>query len=304
MRSTSVFFLTCIFLCATFSTKVLSAQDSNPEFEAAFHVADSLMHAADFELAALAYENIYFQAGDFATRFRANISKSQALKMQGRFSDAARELARSLVGLRSNELIREVLYEMALCRYLAADFAGARSEMLQIKAYAGNTSLKPEYYLLFSLIETKNNNKEQARDYAVLFSNALDASPECKNAMEEEIKLLFESDFPKLRNPEKAGRWATFLPGTGHLYAGYPGWGILNGGLQLSGLALAAYLAFNHYYFSAFILGLGTFQMFYFGGIRHAERMTAKRNKKLEDAFLLHLTELLSGFQSQPCITH
>lgn len=301
MKLTNAFYLICISLCVIFSTNQLKAQDSIPEPPNQLYTADSIMASGDFELAAIAYEHLFFNSTDRQLKLEANLKKAEALKAVGKFDQAANDLGRSLIGQRDKENLLKILYQMALCRFLNTDYPGARSEMLQLLAYAGNTPLNNDCYMLFSLIESMNKKPEEALKYSILFVDNIDAKPDCKASMHDEITNLFSSSYPRFCNPDKASRLSTFLPGTGQMYTGYPWWGILNGGIQLSSLTVAALLIFNHYYFSAFVLGFGTFQMFYFGGIKHAHELAIKKNKKSENMFLLKLTNMLTEYQNTPC---
>jgi len=301
MKLTNAFYLIYISLCVIFSTNQLKAQAPIPELTDPFHAPDSIMATGDIELAAIAYENLYFNSTNKQIRLEANLKKAGALKAIGKFDQAANDLGRSLIGQRDKDTLINILYQMALCRFLNTDYPGARSEMLQLLAYAGNSPLNNDCYMLFSLIESMNKKPEESLKYALLFIDNIDAEPDCKTSMQNEVTNLFSTAYPRFRKPDKASRFSTFLPGTGQMYAGYPWWGILNGGIQLSSIGVAALLIFNHYYFSAFMLGFGTFQMFYFGGIKHAHELAIKKNKKSENMFLFKLTNILTEYQNTPC---
>jgi hypothetical protein len=106
------------------------------------------------------------------------------------------------------------------------------------------------------------------------------------------------------RNPEKARMLSTFLPGSGHLYSGKPGAGLLNGFSQLASLGIAGILAYNQMYIAGVIAGLGMFQSFYFGGIRQAGELTEERNQRemlaYQESLLALLVELYQHNANEP----
>jgi hypothetical protein len=105
------------------------------------------------------------------------------------------------------------------------------------------------------------------------------------------------SNYPKLKDKDKAIKWATFLPGSGHIYAGYTGEGIMNLTLQAASLGFIGYHIYISHFVSAFTIGSGMFQHFYFGGINRVQFLVDKRNYINNRKFNDPVKDLVVGIQ-------
>lgn len=92
------------------------------------------------------------------------------------------------------------------------------------------------------------------------------------------------ANIPKQKS-EKIGKFLSYFPGLGHLYAGYPVEGIACFVLNASILTFGVYEAYNAYYLTAYLGGAGMLSGTYFGGYARANYLIRKHNYKVTKAF-------------------
>lgn len=306
MKLISAFYLTCIFLCATpiISQACLegisegnnwSEQDlirsgcSYRELQMMLF-ADSLFASGNYFAAAIAYERLFYHAANPDIRFRANLSKVQALKQQGAYAKAFADIQRSLLQHVEPAKRAEVLYEMAFCAYMDGQYREA----------------------LNAIVQWEHSFQDQAVEHPVRLVKGLTLLRLGQwQALEEHIwrmASLYESDsvqmlskkisghlhrVPRIKKPERAGLLSSFIPGAGQFYAEAPGKGVLNASSQILSLGTALLLANSGHYIATFSVGLGLFQGFYFGGVRQAARLAVNRNEGAMNEFIQNLGEQL-----------
>ncbi len=289
MRLISVFYLICIFLCVTCSLNAGQVGGKNE----AFFYADSLFQGGNYFESALAFERVYFFASDPHLRARANLGRARALKQTGDFNRARNDLQRSLSFREDNELHYQIMYEMAFCDYMAGNYTAAISMLKQVAYFYGDSHSADQVLLLFALSYTSLAQWDLAKESTVDFLNSRFEESPIRDSLLYRIDELFcECRWPEMKSQKRASNFATFLPGTGHLYAGYPGKGMINASSQLLSLGITGLMAYHNLYVSGFLMGLGMFQSFYFGGIRQATVLTQQRNSK----GLLDYKSLLQDF--------
>lgn len=294
MKWTSAFYSICIFLCAIFSGKGETLAQGN-----VFQAGDSLFAVGRFFEAGIAYERVFFLSQEAGLRAEASLRKSQALKQQGEYARAVMDLQRSLPYAPEDSLRREMLYEMAVCSYLSGVYPQTYSLLQQYEAQYPNAYQPEAFSLLWGMVLVKMNNWDQLDEYLLSFSQPGNETHAQDSLVKVIHALLLEEYRPVERNPEKARMLSTFFPGSGHLYSGKPGAGLLNGFSQLASLGVAGFLAYNQMYIAGVIAGLGMFQSFYFGGIRQAGELTEERNQKEMLAYQESLLELLVELHQQ-----
>lgn len=278
MKWIKEFFLICMFLCAGF----FHSWGGNTAIETnVFLVADSLMASGNFFEAAIAYEKVFFFSGNTQTRIKANLRRAKALGNQGEFGRAINDLQRSAHIRTFPGLHFDVLFQMAFCDYMMGNYSQALSRLKQLKHFYPEKSDHQDVLLLSSLAAIMAEDTEQAAESARLLAVSGDFDTEQEKRLLNDISMVFARDeFPKIRSQERAANLSTFLPGAGHLYAGYPARGFINAASQAISLGLTVLMAYNGLYASGFVIGLGMFQSFYFGGIRQASFLVHQRNLK------------------------
>lgn len=296
MKLIKEFCLICMFLCAGYFHDLRASESNSYNFEQ----PDSLMAAGNYFEAAIAYERIFFFSTDQETRIRANLKRADALTRQGEFARALNDLQRSAHLRNFPDLHFEVLFQMAFCNYMAGNYGQALSRLKQLNHFYAERAESPNVLLLFTLTAIMAEELEMAGEFArqmVLSANL--AKQDEANLLHEVSVLFAEENFPRLRSETRASNLSTFIPGAGHVYAGYAGKGIVNATSQILSLGLAVLMGYHGLYASGFVVGLGMFQSFYFGGIRQAAFLTHQRNliemgnyKELRKDFVLDIFEM------------
>jgi len=293
MKWTNGFCLICIFLCGTLSEGV------NAQTERMIKRADSLFASGNYFEASIAYERVYFESEESVSRIAANLKKAQALKQLGEYEKALVDLRRSITYRGEDSLRRELLYEMAFCAYMDGDPGDAYGLLRQFRHLYGQDSGQ-RVYLLEGLVLTDLMRWDALSDH--LENWVLYFSDDTRLANEKILcytEILAEKEQQARRDPEKARLWSTFIPGSGQVYAGEAGWGILNAFSQLASLGAFSAMALNGYYVAAVFAGLGPFQSFYFGGIRQAGLMAEAHEKSRRGKTLAAVREFLFNLEEE-----
>lgn len=239
-----------------------------------------------YEKAAVKYEEQYFRADNIDASANALLQKARCYKQLRQFDKALLNLGR-IPGYSINDsLAEELQYEILLCSYLSEDYRKAEFLIIQHKQEKISARVKERMLIL-----------------EVLTKNELFKYEEAKNAFTElmalkQIQINTDSVYaliPKIRNPKKAEILSAIIPGSGHVYAGYPAEGLASLLLQTAALGFGAYKIYQGYYFIGFFTGFGLFQKFYFGGMSRAAFLTERRNKEKNQQFNKKVYRLMSS---------
>ncbi len=271
--------MTCTFL---FATPTHSAADSQGDQLAG---ADSLFAQGRYFEASIAYERVYFRPASARQQVRANLGKAAAMKQMGDFAGAGRDLQRSLAYRADDSLRQEVLYELAFCAYMSGGLARTQSFLMQYRHGLEGGIPGSRIFLLEGLVMAEQGEWEALRLHLEQWSSHSDSGPRMQNELlgRYDELLISHGAGEKPKDARKARRWSTFVPGAGQIYAGEPGWGALNAFSQLAALGGAVLLGWHSYYIAGGVLGLGTFQSLYFGGIRHAAELAEAYNNSHQE---------------------
>ncbi len=216
--------------------------------------------------ARVAYERLLFQGKTDAGLLL--LKKSFCLKAEGKFEEAYTTLQRVDVFKESDSLRTALYSELALDAYLGGKFDQALSTLQELHYYFPdkNSSISDALEILTLNQLLKWNEAEQK------FNSYL----ERYNIPDQH--LYQKQRLPKLKNPAKAETLSFLIPGSGQLYAGYPGHAItsvlIHGGL----VVFTVYSFTNGYYFSGAFTGVGLFSLFYNGGAGHAKDLAMRHN--------------------------
>lgn len=266
----------CIFPFAGFSTSG----------ELWFSKGDSLFNARQYQLAGIAYDYVAYQSTSNSLRTQALLRKADCYLARQDFAGAEQCLSRLMYYELSDSLQYEARYKSALAAYLNASFEAAESQILQARAFIADSMLVMQAMPLYALILNESGRWTEARQVLIDYVQARNIRTEEKQQLLAEIENLYTpKNIPRLKNMEKANRLSTFLPGTGQIYAGYWGEGILNVSLQAVGLGITVLGIWNKYYFTGAFLGFSFFQKFYMGGINRTAFLVNKRNYQLKQQF-------------------
>lgn len=274
MKSISVYCLICIFHCVSFfpEAKAQAAEDS------LFQQADSLFSRGNYFEAGIGYERIFFFSSDAEKKVLANLARAEALKQSGDFARAKNDLQRSAHVRNYPDLHFQVLYQIALCDYMLGNYNATLSSLMQTSRFYPNQSKDGEVLLLYALAAIMNEDWELASQRSLVLIESKEHSINEKEYMQQVGVLFAEDNIPRLKSEDKASTLSAIIPGSGHLYAGYAGKGIINASSQLLSLGVAGFMIYHKLYVSGFVMGLGMFQSFYFGGIKQASFLANQRN--------------------------
>ncbi len=278
MKWINAFCLICIFLFVSFfPDSAYAHKDSNVFLEK----GRDLFRQGNFFEAGIAFEKAYFFTTDSRTRLEANLERVQALKQTGEYLKARNDLQRTLHLRQFPELHFQLMYELAFCEYMLGNYINAAGSLVQLRHFYPEEYFSTEILTLHALTGVMAEDFQLAQDKTLELIMLKSFEPEVTDSLITITTIIFcECSAPVLKSEKTAGRLSTFIPGAGHLYAGYPGKGFLNAGSQLVSLSLAAYMGWNNLYVSGFVVGFGMFQSFYFGGIRQATFLAEQRNLK------------------------
>ena len=238
------YFTTFIFLCVL--ATVTKAQS--------FSTADSLFAARDYERAAVEYERCVFLSETRATTHDALLRKAQCYKQVGCYDRAAATLERCA---RDNNDYAQ----LALCHYLAADFARAVAAVEDYRMLADTID---ENVLLIQILAL---NELGRYDSALAIAQSF---------MGHRLDSCYAAR-PHLKN-EKTAWYLSLLPGLGHVYAGQVGLGIASFTMNAAVLGFAVWQVLEHCWLTAWLGGAGLLSATWPGSMRSAEYYVRKYN--------------------------
>jgi hypothetical protein len=241
--------------------------------------ADSLFAQGDWPNAAVEFERRIYTGANAFEKTKALISKSKCLRNQEKYDAAFEATKRIPYDAINDTLIVSARYESALAAYLGGNFSMAESELVQMQFYVTDSTLYADELFLQVLVLNEQRKWNESKEVFMRMVQLSNASQEEKKFFLTVADSLYNPEnYPKLKKKEVAANWARYLPGAGHLYAGFAGEGIMNLTLQLASIGFMGYNFFIHHYVTTFTVGSGMLQHFYFGGINRAQFLVEKRN--------------------------
>ncbi|MEY4875736.1 MAG: hypothetical protein RL708_885 [Bacteroidota bacterium] len=244
----------------------------------------SWAQSVDYPNAALQLEYKVFSEKKEAGKIDDLIQKAELLKSNKLFAEASQTLNRIDIENLSDSLQQKILYELMLNSYLAENYVEAKNYMIQYDNYLKDSTDKYHINWLKCLIFLNNDDFENAHLKLIAA-----VKPDYKKTADS----IFVNSFPKLKNEKKARMLSAFLPGSGQMYAGKVGFGIVN----LLSVAGAGYFTAWHivhqYYLIAAVTGVGLTSRFYLGGLKTSKNWAEKYNDKKRNAFKKHIGILL-----------
>jgi tetratricopeptide (TPR) repeat protein len=278
MRYIILFCWICIFPFAGYSTEVVA--------EKVLQKADSLFQLADYQQAGIWYDKAAYLSVDNMQKTHALMRKGDCYLMRSNYAAAEQCLSRITYYGLNDSMQYAARYKTALSAYLNSSFENAESQILQLKAFVTDTVLSVNAYPLYALILNENNRWTEAKEVLLQYISSSGSSAVQKQQMKQEVEKLYAgSSIPRLKDVEKAKKLSSIIPGTGQIYAGYWGEGILSVTLQAVGLGITGLGIWKHYYASGVLIGFSFFQRFYMGGITRTEFLAQKKNYTLKRNF-------------------
>lgn len=213
----------------------------------------------------LAYETAIYHALTEVDATTLLWQKYHYQKKSANFEGAKQSLNR-LTDYQPNNF--SIYYEKALMHYLLAEYADfnlALNNMHQLDSLH-------EYTLVLTILQhVQDLNMTAAK---LTFKKLAAAKGKTIN-----IDSIFKPiENLKDKKEHTAAKLATFLPGTGHWYAGSFKHGALNASLILGMLGWGTFNVFNQFYVTGLLTGYFTAYTFYTGGITYTEKLLLNYN--------------------------
>lgn len=277
-NKTSAYFIIFISLCVSFSIK---GQTTNQDS------GDSLLQPKEYEKKILEYERTIFLSNNIKVKNEALTKKAEALKQINEFKRAAQTLERiNEFELNEKELI-ENYFQKILLYYLSQDIDKAVSTIDNMYLQIDSTKLS-KTNLLQALVYNEDKSYAKAKAKAIEYLQQTD--------QKEKISLIdsLYNHKPKLKS-EKTAMYLSFLPGLGHIYAGYWEEGIASFLLNTGVIAFGAYEIYLKNYITAYLGAGGVLSGLYFGSYERAMYLTQKRNYINTNKFNTQIKEVLTS---------
>jgi len=283
MPNTIKFFFSFIFLCVIFSSS-----------SAAGSKCDSLYASGKYFEASIEYERLIFMAESQSNLQYYKYKKALCYKQLKSFDRALNELQPIYFSNSSDSLYQRVCYEQSLCFYLNGEPTKA---LWKIDEYFHRNADSTTFRIfmpvrLLCLNETLQWGK--AKECFVHFIQMQNFTPEKEAEMLQIANNLYQKkNLPHIRSIKKAENWSRFVPGSGQVYAGSTNEGIINFLINASLLAFTAQQAYNGFYVTGYLAGLGLFNKTYHGGIKRSGILASQKNKELIVSFNSEINSII-----------
>lgn len=285
MNTRTGYCLICIFLCGIFSINSSAA----PKGEDSAVVADSLFAAGNFFEASVYYEAALFYNAGTLPEDELNLKKAYCYKFLERYQECLTQLDQINLVSVPDSVRRSVVYEQAVCNYLAGDAQRALMKVLQFKQL-GAPSAEDPFFAGIKTLEILALNEtrqwEQAERCAVAFVAEIAENEEVKANLTGRVEKLYQKkNLPKELKSEKAKDLSRFVPGLGQFYCGRVKEGLVSLVVNASFLYFGLHQLYYKYYFTGYMAGLGIFHKTYFGGMHRCEILAQTENERTLKSF-------------------
>ena len=275
MPYTIKFFFSFIFLCGIF----LSSQATGLK-------ADSLYASGKYFEASIEYERMIFNAESQADLYSCKYKKALCYKQLGNFVRAIDELQPMYFTHSNDSLFQRVCYEQSLCFYLNGEPSKALWKIDEYFHRSADTALYRFFMPVRLLCLNETLQWSEAQECFARFIQMQDFTPEKEAEMQQIVDNLYtKRNLPHIKSIKKAENWSRFIPGSGQIYAGKTGEGVVNFLLNASILAFSAQQVYNGFYITGYLAGLGFFNKTYQGGIKRSGILASQKNKELIVSF-------------------
>ena len=264
------FFFSFIFLCGIFlSSSALGLK------------GDSLYASGHYFDASIEYERMIFKTKSHTEMYYYKYKKALCYKQLRKYDLAIAELQPMYFPNPGDTLFQRVCYEQSLCFYLNGEPAKA---LWKIDDYFYRSTDTASHQILMPvrlLCLNETLQWSEAHECFLRFIKMQNFPPEEEAVMQQMVNNLYErSNLPHIKSIKKAENMSRFMPGSGQIYAGKTGEGIINFLINSSIIAFAAQQAYNGFYITGYLSGLGFFNKTYHGGIKRAGVLVSLKNKE------------------------
>lgn len=288
MQYTIKFFFSCIFLFGIFL-------NSN----AFVHKGDSLYASGQFFEASIEYERLIFHSENPAQINYYKYKKALCYKKLMNFTQALEELQSIYFPNTNDSLFQRVYYQQSLCFYLNGEPAKAIWKIDEYLNRNGDSVASGLFLPLKILCLNETNQWSDARQCFTKYIHTQNSNLEKQSSLQKIVDDLYQrKNLPRIRSAKKAENWSRFIPGSGQIYAGKTGEGIVNFLINASLLTFSAHQALNGFYITGYLAGLGFFNKTYQGGIKRSGILATQKNKEILVSFNSKINETIrSNFE-------
>jgi len=271
MQCTIRFFFSFIFLCGIFSNSSASGVKG-----------DRLFASGKYFEAAIEYEYQIFTAENQTSLYSYKYKKALCYKHLGNFGQALTELQPMYFSNSNDTLYKLVCYEQALCFFLNGEPKKALWKIDEYFHRSSDSISKSDFMPIRILSLNDNSQWEEAKACFFQFIHLQNFPAKKEAELSQTVESLYnKKNLPKIRSIKKAENLSRFFPGSGQIYAGKTGEGIVNFLLNASVLAFSAIQVLDGFYITGYFAGLGFFNKTYHGGIKRAGILATQKNEEL-----------------------
>ena len=283
MLNTIKFFFSFIFLCVIF----LSSKGNGLK-------GDSLYASGKYFEASIEYERMIFKAENQAGLYYFKYKKALCYKQLKSFDRALDELQPMYFPNSSDSLFLRVCYEQSLCFYLNGEPSKALWKIDDYFHRSADTASYRFFMPIRILCLNETFKWNEAQECFMRFIQMQNFAPDKKSEIQKVVINLYKKrNLPHIKSIQNAENWSRFIPGSGQIYAGKMGEGIANFLINASLLAFTAQQAYNGFYITGYLAGLGFFNKTYHGGMKRAGILSSQKNKELLYCFNSKINALL-----------
>lgn len=244
--------------------------------------ADSLYHAQQFYRAAIAYQKLEFFSSTETAKVNARLRAADSYKWNGQYQEGIATLQVINLSDAADSLVFKVKHQSALMSYLLNDLSQASAFIEQLNYLVKDSAYTYDAMLLHALILNDQYKWNEAKEKLKQLNKHIYTNNQLVyNRNIKVIDSLYATTLqPRLKDPDKAARLSTFLPGAGQFYTKNYGEGIFS----FMSLAVTAGVmvvgVVYQYYFTSIFVGNLLIAKFYQGGVKRSEFLANKYNYK------------------------
>lgn len=212
-------------------------------------------------------EYIFWQAKSDTVRFKALLDKARLCRHAAMYNRALDELERAALYSHKPGQQAQLKYEKMMTYFLAGRYIDCST----IEMSRGEADTLYNNYLAMKLYSFDESEQwDSCKNLLLKLCPAIDTD------RINEIKKLPVSY--RYKDPGKANRLSSVLPGLGMIYAGYPFRGITSFVLTAGSVVFGVYNIYYGYYVTSVVFGAYPYLRFHTGGRRLSEVLAYRHN--------------------------
>ena len=277
-----------LFLCATIT---VNAQDG-------LGYAEGLMKQGRYSDANLAYEYVAFKSTEQSVITLAKLGRAQVLKKMHAYDRGLKILGTINLISTADSVRPALVYEMVLLSFLNKDYQESLSRGQMGLSLISDTGYEDPVSLLLALAALEELDLMNVNYFGSRYLSNI-SNQDLRDKLQNQFNSLISKELPKLKDPEKARKWSTIIPGSGQIYAGSIGDGLYNFGLHAVVLGISGWAFLSGYYVSGWLSGATVLQKLHSGGQLRAVDMCEKKNRLLIQEYAQPIQEFLISAKNQ-----